>query len=464
MEKRKPRIGILALMLEDYLPLFEGIREKQTAYVEEVLTSLDGLADFRFPHVAMNRAEMEELVHAYNAEGLDGILIFLLTYAQGMYLVHAVQDNRLPLALALIQPEQTVRRDFVELDYTVNQGIHGSQDCVNSMLRAGARLEIFAGNRMDASFRTFVRDFSVAAMTRTELRAMRIGVIGKLPAMGDVFTDDMAIHRVLGPELRYDSIGTVYHHCAAVTEEAVSEAVAEDCRRYVIDPGMPAEVHREAARMYLGLKAYLEAGGYAGYTLHYGECGEDGRFTQLPLLAASNLMADGYGYAAEGDSPAAVLTAAMHSLYGDADFSEMYMMDFAREAILFAHQGEGNPNFCRRDKKPFLKNRILSEGGLSNPPTPIFTPEPGRAMVLSIVHLGGDRFRMLCMRGDILEEDGLLYVDMPYLFFRPDGGVSASVTRWLQLGGTHHEAIVSGDDVRRLEMLCAMLGVELEKI
>ena len=53
-------------------------------------------------------------------------------------------------------------------------------------------------------------------------------------------------------------------------------------------------------------------------------------------------MADGYGYAAEGDATAAMLMAAMLRLCGQAGFSEMYMMDIAREAILLCHAGEGN--------------------------------------------------------------------------------------------------------------------------
>ena len=184
----------------------------------------------------------------------------------------------------------------------------------------------------------------------------------------------------------------------------------------------------------------------------------------MPLLAASNLMADGYGYAAEGDAPAAVLVAAMQSLCGRAGFSEMYMMDFERKAILLCHQGEGNWKMCRRDRRPFLKNRVLSEGGLSNPPTPIFTPEPGRAALLSMTHVSGERFRIVCAPGEILPEEGLLHVDMPYLFFRPDSGVQGCVTRWLESGGTHHEAVVQGDRLPRIRQLCRMLGVELIEV
>ena len=83
MTQKKPRLGVLALMLEDYLPLFPGIDRAQTAYVNEVLDGLRDAAEFVFPHAAMNRAQIESLVAQYNHEKLDGILILLLTYSQG---------------------------------------------------------------------------------------------------------------------------------------------------------------------------------------------------------------------------------------------------------------------------------------------------------------------------------------------------------------------------------------------
>ncbi len=466
MTQKKPKLGVLALMLEDYLPLFPGIDRAQTAYVNEVLDGLRDAAEFVFPHAAMNRAQIESLVAQYNHEKLDGILILLLTYSQGAYLVRALEENHLPLALALIQPEQTVRPDFIEWDYTVNQGIHGSQDQANVMTRMGVNCVYYAGNRCDGSFVRFVADFGRAAMTVRAMKRMRIGVIGKLPGMGDVITDDMAIYRFLGPELVYDSIGTVRRFLRRGRSGCSKGADGSD-RASVFELRSLHWTSRRTqrrARMYLGLQGHLQSGGLSGYTLHYGECGEDGRFTQLPLLAASNLLADGYGYAAEGDSTAAVLVAAMQTLCGAAGFTEMYMMDFKREAILMCHQGEGNWRLCRADRRPYLKNRVLSEGGLSNPPTPIFTPEPGRACILSLTHLTADRFRLVCAPGEILPDADLLHVDMPYLFFRPDSGVRSCVTAWLEQGGTHHEALVLGDRLDRIRLFCRLWNVEFVQL
>lgn len=459
MNSRKPRIGVLALMLEAYEPIFPGISEAQHHYVREVLDGLSDTADYLFPRIVRNRAEIEELVARYNADGLDGIIIFMLSYSQGQHLVRAMQHNHLPLAMALIQPNQTALPSYGEWEYTINQGIHGAQDNANCLRRAGTPCVFFAGDRTQPPFPSFMADFAAAAKTATAMRSMRIGIVGKLPGMGDVVTDDMAFFRKLGPEFVYDSIGTVQSLCAAVTDEDVAAAMARDREIFDIDPAMPAEVHATAARYYLGIKRYVEQNGYAGYTLHFDECGADGRFAQLPFLAASHLMAEGFGYAAEGDATTASLGAMMNLLCGPAGFSEMYMMDFARKAILFCHAGEGN--WALAAKKPYLMDRVFNEGGLSNPPTPVFTPRAGRASVLSLVHEGGESFKLIVAHGEILPDDSLTGggMDMPYMFFRPDSGVETLVTRWLEEGGTHHEIIVPGDYASRIRMLCRLCGI-----
>ena len=456
----KPRIGILGLMLGAYEPIFPGITAAQENYVRSIAASLSEEADFIFPGAAKSRAAIEATTRQFNNDGLDGILILLLSYSEGQHLVRAMQNNHLPLALALVQPDDTVGADFGEWELTVNQGIHGSQDNANCLMRAGIPCFIFAGNRNDESFARFISDFAHTAQTTRRMREMRIGVIGKLPGMGDVITDDMAFYRVVGPEFTYDSIGSVQAYCAEVSQDAIDQVVARDRAVFEVDPNLTAESHAYAIRLYLGIRRYLEAGGYDGYTLHFDEMGADGRFEQLPLLAASHLMADGYGYAAEGDATTAALVAAGFSLCGCANFSEMYMMDFKRNAILFCHAGEGNWATARRDCKPRLVDRYFGEGGLGNPPTPIFTPEPGPATVCTLTHVSGDCFRLICSLGEITDDHGLDACDMPYLFFRPESGVQSCVTAWLEQGGGHHEVILPGNQQKRLQLLCKMLNVE----
>ncbi len=459
-----PRIGVLALMLEAYEPIFPGITVRQTEYVREVLGNLAETAEFVFDSLALNRSDIERITSSYNRDELDGILILLCSYSQGQYLVRAMQRNRLPLALALVQPDETVGDDFEELELTVNQGIHGSQDNANALLRAGIPCAYYAGSRFDGGLASFVADFGAAARAVRSMKSMRISVIGKLAGMGDVVTDDMAVYRKLGPEFIYDSIGTVTQYVERVTEDEITGRVALEREIFTVDSKMPPERHATAVKLYLGIKRYLEENGYAGYTAHFEEFGADGRYTQLPLLAASNLLADGYGYAAEGDASCAAMVAAMHTLCGIANFSEMYMMDLKRDAILLCHAGEGNWKTCRKDKKPFLMDRVFNEGGLSNPPTPIFAPDAGRASLISIVHLGGERFRLVCAHGELPEQPVLNKIDMPYMFFSPNSGAATLARRWLEVGGTHHETVVYGDYRARIRLFAALLGIEYMEV
>ena len=128
----------------------------------------------------------------------------------------------------------------------------------------------------------------------------------------------------------------------------------------------------------------LEEKGYRAFSAHFDSIGGDGRFEQLPLLAASDLMADGYGYAAEGDTNTAVLMCAAQTLIGEANFSELYAMDFELDSVLVSHMGEGNWRIARPDRPVRLIDRELGIGGLGNPPTTVFSARPGPATTAAL--------------------------------------------------------------------------------
>ena len=78
IEFKKPKIGLLGMIIEGYEPIFPGIIARQEAYARELAESLSGIADVSFPGAAVNRAGVEKTVADFNWEGMDGILIVLL--------------------------------------------------------------------------------------------------------------------------------------------------------------------------------------------------------------------------------------------------------------------------------------------------------------------------------------------------------------------------------------------------
>jgi len=465
MKENKPKIGLLGLMQELYDDMIPGITKHQEAYIEKVIDRLKASVEISFPGAARNRADIDRYTKGFHDEDLAGIMVVNLVYGPGVNLVRALQNNRLPMLLANIQPEETVSYDWDMNDLTYNQGIHGMQDTANTIIRTqGNNFSVITEDWRSEAFEAFVYDWSKAAQTACELKKMKIAWFGKMNGMHDTITDFSALMRVVGPEIREERMGSVARMMERLTEEEVNDQLDEDRKIYTIDKEMPEENHRHAAEIMLAFEKILEADGYAGYSANFDVFKGDGRFRQIGLLAASNLMAKGYGYGAEGDVNSTTLVCAGMVLCGMANFTEMYAMDFKRDSMLMSHMGEGNWKFARKDKPIRLAHRELGIGELENPPTPVFMAEPGEATITSLVPLKGDHFRLVAMKGNVLDTGEHSNIEMPYFHFSPEHGVRDSNTGWLKAGGSHHQAMLLGNQLQKWRLLCQILGIEYVEV
>ena len=458
--KRKPKIGILGIMHGLYDEKQPQITTQQEAFARQVAARLADVAEIGFSHAAKSREQIEQVVRDFNTQGYDGIMIIMLLYSPGFRLIAALRENRLPVMLANIQPIPSVTTDWDWARLTTNQGIHGAQDTGNMLYHAGIRPAVVTEDWQSEAFKSFVADWARAAKTARELKRMRIASFGRMKGMGDIVGNDEIMLRVLGPEVNFEGIGDVRKRMDRVTDKEIDAQIAEDSRNFAIDPRLPRENHRYAARLQLGIEQFLKEFNYDGYSANFGVFEEDGRFTQIPMLAASNLMAKGYAYSNEGDVHTAAMVGAGHVLAGDGHFTEMYSLDFEKDSALMSHMGEGNWKIARKDRPIRLIDRELEIGGLSNPPTTVFSAQPGPATIVSLAPLERVVYRLVVCQGQILDTPEYKTVPMPYFHFKPDTGIRQSMDDWILAGGTHHQALVLGRHLRRWKMLCEILRVD----
>ncbi len=463
--KQLPRIGLLGIMQELYDDMIPGITQHQENYARQVVDQLSDRVALHFPRAAKNRKDIEEIMSQFNTKGYDGVMIVNLVYGPGLNLVRALQENRLPVLLANIQPVPEITTNWDMNDLTYNQGIHGMQDTANTLLRTiGEDFTVITDDWRAASFKSFVHDWAKAAQTAKFLKSSKIAYFGKMNGMGDTIADWHSFMQVVGPEIREERMGDVYRAMEKLDKKAIEKQMAVDSKNFNIDKDMPREAHEHAVKIMLAFEKVLMDGEYAGYSANFDVFAGDGRFKQIGLLAASNLMAKGYGYGAEGDICSAALVTAGHVLHKDAQFTEMYAMDFKRNSMLMSHMGEGNWKVARKDKPVRLAYRELGIGNLDNPPTPVFMAEPGEATITSLVPLGGDHFRLVCMRGNVLDHEEYPTIEMPYYHFSPATGVREANTNWLRAGGTHHQCMLLGNQLQRWRMLCDILDIEYVEV
>jgi L-arabinose isomerase len=465
MTERRPRIGILGIMQDLYDDMIPGIAQRQEGYAAELAASLAAVGDFVPGKPVKYREDAERAMREFEDSDLDGVLVVMLTYGPAMRVARLLAQSRLPVCLANIQPEPAVTAAWDMADMTYNQGVHGAQDTANAMVRAGRRFTVITDDWKADSFKVAVGRFARAAAAVTRWKSLKTAIFGyAMNDMGDIRVDESALVRTLGPEILAVAPGDMYRGMLAVTQAQADEIIAYEDARFEIDPRLSAEERQDHARMQEAIEQILIDRGFGAYTAHFDAIGEDGRFSRLPLAAASSLMAKGYGYAAEGDVLTACLVAAGHTLIGDAHFTEMYAMDFPSDSVLMSHMGEGNWRIARSDRPVRLIKRPLGIGRLADPPTFLFQYEPGPATLAALVSLEGERFRLVVAEGENLDTPELPALEMPYGQFRPATGLRACLDGWLSAGGPHHEVMNLGHHAADWEEFGRLAGIEFVQV
>jgi L-arabinose isomerase len=226
--------------------------------------------------------------------------------------------------------------------------------------------------------------------------------------------------------------------------------------------GERRESLRDAARIEAGLRGFLDAGGFRAFTDTFENL--DG-LEQLPGLAAQRLMADGYGFGAEGDwKTAALLRMAKvmsSGLDGGTSFMEDYTYDLgpAGASVLGAHMLEVCPSIAAG--RPSCEIHPLSIGGKSDPVRLVFTAASGPAVVVAMLDLG-DRFRLVLNQVEIVEPpEDLPRLPVARALWRPEPDFATAAEAWLRAGGPHHTVLCQALGTEAFVDLAEIAGIEL---
>ena len=170
-------------------------------------------------------------MRAFEAEGVDGLLVVMLTYGPAMR-VRALADSRLPVCLANVQPEPEVTAAWDMADLTYNQGIHGAQDTANAMVRAGRPFHVVTDDWRAPAFARAVGAWARAAAAATRWRDLRVAVFGyAMNGMGDIRVDVHTLLRTLGPQVDALAPGALHRAAAAVGAAEVRQLIADEDAR-----------------------------------------------------------------------------------------------------------------------------------------------------------------------------------------------------------------------------------------
>ena len=205
---------------------------------------------------------------------------------------------------------------------------------------------------------------------------------------------------------------------------------------------------------------FLTAGGFGAFTDTFEDL--DG-LRQLPGIAVQRLMADGYGFGAEGDWKSAVLVRLLKvmatGLPGGTSFMEDYTYDLdpAGPTVLGAHMLEVCPSIAAG--RPRCEIHPLSIGGRADPVRLVFDAAPGP----------GDRGRPDRPRRPVPDRrqrdrhrrrpsSALPRLPVARAVWQPRPDMRTAVEAWLSAGGAHHTVLSRALDPEPLTDFAEMAG------
>ncbi|MCJ7548782.1 MAG: arabinose isomerase [Anaerolineae bacterium] len=464
---QKARVGLLGLMFDLY-DILPDLKPKMAAFARELVISLAPFADVDFPGVCNAREQVDQAVATFEADDKDLILVVLLTYAPSHIALPALLRTRLPVVIFNTQQLPGIAADVTAQQTLENHGMHGVQDLGNVLLRAGQELHLVTGHYQDQAALDAVGEWCQAAHAERLLRRMRIGLLGyPMEGMGDFAIDQTALLAQVGPQVHHLAMREIAERAKSAPADGIANQMAADHEHFLIESGISEAEHEANSRLEWALRTTMQEHGLQGFAAHFMAIGEEGCLETLPFLAAAKLLGEGCGFGGEGDVTSAVAVSLMTELAGAANFTEMFSMDPAHDAVLMMHMGEGNWRMARDDEPVHMLRSSLGLVDLKVDPLLLaFSLQPGDVTLLSLTTAADGNMRFVVAEGEVMDFPYVSDLRRPHYKFKPKSpdGLPGFLTRFSQAGGSHHQALAYGHWSGTLEKLAALLGIACVRV
>jgi L-arabinose isomerase len=392
-------------------------------------------------------------------EQVIGVIAWMHTFSPAKMWIAGLDALRKPLLHLHTQANVALPWADIDFDFmNLNQAAHGDREFGYIQTRLGVSRKTVVGHVSNPVVVSSIAAWSRAAAGWDAAQNMKLARFGDNMRFVAVTEGDKTEAELkFGVQVNTWGVNELAEAVAAVPDEDIDALVVvyEECYDVVPELRKAGERHqalRDGAAIELGLRSFLEAGGFSAFTTSFEDLGE---LKQLPGLAVQRLMADGYGFGAEGDWKTAILVRVAHvmgaGLPGGASLMEDYTYHLTpgEEKILGAHMLEVSPSLSSR--KASLEIHPLGIGGKEDPVRLVFTADSGPAVVVALSDMR-DRFRLVAN----VVENVPLAAPMPNLpvghaIWKPAPDFATAAAAWLTAGAAHHTVMSTavGIDVFR---------------
>ena len=401
-----------------------------------------------------------------------GLVFWMHTFSPARMWIRGLQELTKPFLHLHTQCNRDIPWSTIDMDFmNLNQAAHGDREFGYICTRLNKSRKIVVGHWEDAGVRARIAAWMRVAAAWADSRNLKVARLGDNMRNVAVTEGDKTEAQItFGYTVNGYGVGELVQRMDAITAAEVDRL----CRTYAAEYNLATALraggkrHKDlqvAARIELGLRSFLKDVGALAYTDTFEDLVG---IRQLPGIASQRLMADGFGFGAEGDWKHAALVRAIkvmgYGLGGGASFMEDYTYHFhpRQNLVLGAHMLEICPSIAAG--KASCEIHPLGIGGKEDPVRLVFDAHPGSALNATVVDLG-DRFRMIVNPVEAVSPpEPLPRLPVARVVWNSAPDLATSAAEWIRAGGAHHTAFSYDVTVEQLRDFSALAGIEFVAI
>jgi L-arabinose isomerase len=448
--------------------------KKVAEHSQEIARALDAVAAIParivFKPVLVTPEAVTELCRAANhAPECIGLITWCHTFSPSKMWINGLKQLVKPVAHLHTQYNRDIPWSSIDMDFmNMNQAAHGDREHGFIWSRLRKNRKVIVGFWQEPGVQAHLGAWVRAAAAWSDWQG------GKFARFGDNMRevavtdgDKVSAQMKFGFSVNGYGVGDLVKRVNEVSPADIDALVQRYEAAYQVAPdlktgGARHASIREAARIELGLRAFLVEGGFKGFTTTFEDLHG---LAQLPGLAPQRLMAEGFGFAGEGDWKTAALVRAMKvmasGLSGGTSFMEDYTYHLhpAGKVVLGSHMLEICPSIA--DGKPALAVHPLGIGGKADPARLIFNTPAGPALNAALMDFG-NRFRLLVNEVDVVKpEQPMPKLPVAQAVWKCRPNFEDACAAWIYAGGAHHTGFSQAVTTEMLEDFASIAGIEL---
>lgn len=450
----------------------EALREVKK-HAQEMVDELNENGQLPYPirlqELAVTADTITKIMKEVNyREEVAGVITWMHTFSPAKMWIRGtklLQKSLLHLATQYNEsiPWKTIDMDFMNL----NQSAHGDREYGFINARLNKQNKIVVGYWKRPEIQKEIADWMDVAVAYNESFGIKVARFGdNMRNVGVTEGDKVEAQIQFGWTVDYFGIGDLVQVIDRVSDEEVDQLFEEYKELYTFDYGDYEEKTWEEhvkvqAQQEIGIRRFLEEGGYNAFTTNFEDLYG---MKQLPGLAVQRLMAEGYGFAGEGDWKTAAIDRLLKIMARgkDTGFMEDYTYELAsgQEAILESHMMEVDPTLAAT--KPRIVVSPLSMGDREDPARLVFDGKAGEGVVVSMADFG-THYKLLINEVEAFEPT----TEAPNLpvarvLWKTKPNFHEGVHSWIQAGGGHHTVVSLNLTTDQIETWAKL--VELETV